>query len=122
MLLTNGEIYSIAHKLEKAFEEFDKYIPAKINFYMVRNNKVIYEAFQDIEISRNNILLNYQTEDEDGKLYIPNAVIEQVNKELEDLSEIEIDLDIKKIKLKSFPDNFELTVNQMDALMFMIEE
>lgn len=121
MILTNREIYNISENFNQAFGNYDQYLPAKLNFYMIRNNKKIFEAAQDIEMARNNILNNYAEEREDG-LYIPPDKVDKANEELSDLLSIKIDLDIKTIKLEDIPTEISFNLAQMNALMFMIEE
>ena len=121
MKCKNKNLYEYGAALT-VFNNFNMVIPVKISFYLQQNIKLIQQAVSAIEQARLNIgaqfgVLNQQ----DGAYVIPNENIDIVNKELEDLFNLEQDIPIHIFKLSDF-DGIELTYQQISAIMFMIEE
>ena len=123
MKMTNMEIYNIAKGLMENFQDNSQYLPIKINFFIQRNKKTLFELAQIIDDSRVEIIKHYGTaNEEDGTYIIPTESIPVANKEIEDLFNLEQEVSIAKINIESFPDDISLTTGQMEALLFMIEE
>lgn len=122
MLLTNEQIYSYANKLVEAFGDSEQRLPVKMNFYLQKNKKILLELAQDIEKSRLDIAQSNGTYDsERGQYAIDPNKIENAQKELIELFEIEQEVDIQTISFDSIDENLVLTTAQMEALMFMID-
>lgn len=123
MKLSNREIYNIYTLFEKSFQEDNnkQYLPSKINFFILKNKKLILTAMSEIDLIRKDIIKNYGILQENNEYFIENSNIDLVNNELNDLLSIEQEIDISKIKLSDI-ENLEFTLEQMEALMFMIEE
>lgn len=119
--MKNTEIYNTAINYNEAFAGFDSYLPAKANFILQKNMKVIQEAAQEIDSARIEIIKHYGTAQEDGTYLVPEESREVVEKELNDLLAIEQDLNIKTISIDAFGD-IKFTPAQMRTIMFMIEE
>lgn len=121
MNLQNNLIYKQARLLQ-TFNTCNMKLPIKINFYLQKNIQLIAQAATEIENARLLIAQQYGTINDEGTGFnIPSENIEIVNKELNDLLNLEQDLNIHIFKLSDF-DNIELTYQQMSAIMFMIEE
>jgi hypothetical protein len=122
MKMTNLEIYSNAQALNQAFENFNEYLPVKVNFFMQKNIKAIHALAADIEESRIEIIRKYGVlNEETNEFNVPAESIETANAELIDLFDIEQDVNIHPISLDAFGD-IKLSTEQVQALMFMIEE
>ena len=123
MLLTNKEIYNAYEQITLAYNDNSKYFPAKINFIIQKNKKILSELARTIEESKQNIAKQYGTEDDkDTDVYnIPPELIDKVNKELEDLMYLSYEVPIVQISLEEI-EKLEFTSNQMEAIMFMIDE
>lgn len=121
--MTNNEIYTIAEKLEENFanQQNSIYFPAKLNFYFLKNRENLFNASNAILKSRQEIAEHYGVPQGDGTYFVPEEKREAAGKELEDLFNLEQDIKIYKVKIDSF-DNMNLSISQMDSLMFMIEE
>ena len=120
-VLTNEEIYLINQKLNNSFEQFNQYLPARINFYIQKNKKIIADLASVIEEARNAIILEFGSPDEEGRVTISQDKIPEANKEIYDLFSIKQEMNIDLISLESI-ENYSFTMDQMEALMFMIEE
>lgn len=124
MKLKNQEIYNIALKISNIFNSscFIE-LPIKINFYFSKNKKLLLELGKEIEDMKSNILLQYGEYNKETEQYIiqPDNIY-QAQKELDDLFNLEQEINIYKVNIEDFPKDLKLTPDEMDALMFMIED
>lgn len=122
MKITNQEIYNNAVQLMDFTKTATSYIPAKVNFAIQKNIKLMQTAAQEIEEARLKIAQHFGEPSEDGNQYsIPADKQEEAKKELFELFQVEQELDIKTFKIEDLGE-VTLTPAQMQALMFMIEE
>lgn len=120
MRLSNGLIYKYAQNLNTFF--IDAKIPVKINFYLQKNIQLIQQSAEEIERVRLGIGAQLGSINLAQNGYdIPPENINEANKELQDLFNLEQDIPIHIFKLSDF-ENIELTYQQLSAIMFMIEE
>ena len=123
MILTNNQIYTYANILAQEFNNNTQALPIKVSFYLVKNKNLLMELAQEIERSRNILLNKYGEPSEDRTQYfISQENTEIAQKELNDLFELTQEVDIYKISLKAFNETDMLTIQQMEAIMFMIED
>lgn len=122
MIMTNNEIYTHARRLLEAFQDGEQKLPIKIGFYLQKNKNTLTALAQDIEKARIDIAQTHGKLDEAGEQYIiPADKMVIVNKELEDLFNLEQEVTIHKVNIDSLSDDFVLSAAQMEALMFMID-
>ena len=119
MILKNENIYSINNTLMETFKEEDNnhYFSAKINFLIQKNKKNIMDAAIAVEKVRLEIINKYKDENNN----IPKENIDIVNKELNDLLNIEQEVKVYTIPFEAL-ENIEFTPAQANALMFMIDD
>lgn len=123
MRMTNLEVVTYLNKLSSNFFNDDmknKYLPVKLNFAIQKNLATLGQHNIGIDESRKTIGEHYGTLDGNHYIIDPDK-IDEANQELQDLYNIEIELPILTVSLSSIED-LDLTMTQMDALMFMIEE
>lgn len=122
MKLTNSQIYNQASLLATALTDFTQRLPIKVNFYFHKNKYILINMAKDIERMRSEILQSASVlNEETGQYTILEEKKNEVTEELNALFDITQDVDIRMVKLDDFG-NFSLTLQQMEALMFMIEE
>lgn len=124
MLLTNKQIYNYTNILTPIFEELKQAkLPVKVNFYLQKNKNALLNLAQEIEIARIDIMQKKGIISESGTEYVfnNNQDREETIKELNDLFNLEQEVNIYQIALNDFGDNIYLTMEQMEAIMFMIE-
>jgi hypothetical protein len=122
MVMKNSEIYTTAKNLLEAFADSTQYLPVRLNFFITKNKNTLLALGQDIDNARIQIIQNYGTLDVNTNQYnVPVDKIEEANRELADLFNIEQDIHIDMISIDNFPPDICLTTGQMNALMFMIE-
>lgn len=122
MKLTNLQIYTLAQVYNESFADFNEYLPVRINFFLQKNKNTLMNLAQDIDNARMEIIKRYGTLNEAGDAYsVPPESMDVANKELADLFSIEQEVKINKISLSAF-DEIKLTTDQVQAIMFMIDE
>ena len=100
--MKNKQIYEYGKNLA-IFDNFNLSMPVRISFYLQKNISLIRQANTDIEMARMNIGKAFGTINNDGTGYnIPPEKIPEVNKELEDLFNLEQDLNLHMFKLDDF--------------------
>lgn len=122
MKLTNTQIYNYSSALNAEFNNCNIKLPVKVNFFLQKNIQTLSTLFQEIEEARMNIAKSYgEYQAEKNAFSIPSEKFAFAQKDLEELFAIEQEVQIRTFKLDDFTD-IELTLKQMNALMFMIEE
>jgi len=121
--MKNIQIYNYNQQLSLFIQESQNIkMPVRINFYLQKNIQLIQQAAEEIEKARLSIGAQFGTINEAQNGYdIPSENMEAVNRELNDLFNLEQDINLHMFKLDDF-DGIELTYQQMSAIMFMIEE
>lgn len=120
--LTNNQIYNYTDSFIKNFSQRDIKFPVKVNFYLLKNQKALLGLAQEIEQERVNIAQEYGILNEETQQYeVPPEKIQEAKKKLDDLFNLTQEVKIYKVKLEDFG-NIELTPDQMEALLFMIED
>lgn len=123
MLYTNEELYLILKNLnEQIFPQTDLIFPVKINFYIQKNKNLLIPLVQEIEDTRIKIVSANGTLNEETNQYSIDPdkmpiVIDELNK----LFAIQQEVNFYQCELKDLGD-VPLTMQQMNALMFMIKE
>lgn len=120
--LLNKQIFEYSEELEKAFCEDTRYFPARINFYIQKTAHSLKQAKEEIEETREKIILNYGKYDaETGYCEVLPQNIKIVNKEISDLMNLEQEISLYTLPL-SWLDEMEFSIPQINALMFMIKD
>ena len=118
--MNNGMIYQYALALNEALNDNDLPMPVAVIFSIEKNKQTLMAAAQDVEKYRMDIIKKYG-EEVDGNYNVPQDKIEIANKELQDLFSIEQEVNIYKFNIEDLGD-IKLTSNQMNAILFMIED
>jgi hypothetical protein len=122
MKITNKEIYEKVAEITAAFSNETKYIPIKLNFAIQKNLATFSALQQEIETARLKIAAEYGELDAENQRYIINKENEQkASQELNDLFNIEQEVDIRTCSLSQI-EGIDLTLEQMQSIMFMIVE
>lgn len=123
MKLTNKQIYDYILNLNQAFNNNQQKLPIKLNFCLQKNKNLLLDLSNEIEKMRMEIIQTYGKPDlENTNTYIiPKEDIETAQKELDELLKIEQEVNIYKMKFEEIPNNIDLTIEQMEAILFMID-
>lgn len=118
--MSNGIIYQYALALNEALNDNDLPMPVAVIFSIEKNKQTLMAIAQDVEKYRMDIIKKYG-EEVNGNYNVPKDKIEIANKELKDLFSIEQEVKIYKFNIEDLGD-IKLTSNQMNAILFMIED
>lgn len=119
---SNKEIFEISEKINSIFNDNNRYFPAKINFAIQKNKRLFNNCVEDINKVRIDIAQKYGfLKEEEESYFIPIENRDEANKELQSLMSITQSINIMMLKFSDI-ENLEFTMNQMEAIMFMIEE
>lgn len=122
LTLTNLEIYSLANQLAEAFNtsNTEEHLPIKINFFLQKNMKTILDLGQDIDKTRTEIIQRYGALNPETNNYdIPTEKIDEAQKELMDLFNLEQEVQINMLDINLF-DNVDISEKKGNAILFMI--
>ena len=118
--INNGMIYQYALTLNEVLNDNDLQMPVAVIFSIEKNKQTLMAVAQDVEKYRMDIIKKYG-EEVDGNYNVPQDKIEIANKELQDLFSIEQEVNIYKFNIEDLGD-IKLTSNQMNSILFMIED
>ena len=118
--MNNGMIYQYALTLNEVLNDNDLQMPVAVIFSIEKNKQTLMAVAQDVEKYRMDIIKKYG-EEVNGNYNVPQDKIEIANKELQDLFSIEQEVSIYKFNIEDLGD-IKLTSNQMNAILFMIED
>ena len=118
--INNGMIYQYALTLNEVLNDNDLQMPVAVIFSIEKNKQTLMAIAQDVEKYRMDIIKKYG-EEVNGNYNVPQDKIEIANKELQDLFSIEQEVNIYKFNIEDLGD-IKLTSNQMNAILFMIED
>lgn len=106
-------------------------LPVRTSYVISRNIKKIEKELEIYNEERQKLLDKYAEKNEDGslkvdendQLKIPNENLKAWNKDINELLDIEIDIDIHKFNIKDLLNsNCEITANELILIDYMIEE
>lgn len=120
-VLTNDSIYSLALGVINNFNEYKEYMPAAIAYAIQKNKSTLQEIANEIEKARIEIIQHYGEVQADGNVKIEEDRVAAANKELIDLLSIEQEIKIYTCSIEDLND-LHFTFDQIDSLMFMIED
>lgn len=121
-LMTNAQIWEAYGKLEKAFSDENIILPIKINYNILINKQELFNKYMVIEQMRQAIGKKYGEYDASIEGFnVPAEKREIAQQELTQLLEIDQSVEIILCRLEDL-ENLNLTMAQMDAILFMIEK
>lgn len=123
MEYTNKEIYQFALNIrEFLVSDKELTLPIKVNFYLLKNIKILQQLTEDIEEMRLQIAQNFGVlNEETGDYQVPPEKMQEAEKLLDELFETTQKAEFHMIQYEDL-EGAQLTLPQTQALMFMIEE
>lgn len=119
--MTNAEIYGLSQALNLTFNNEERYLPARINYFISKNKNNLALIVESIEKVRKDIIIQYGNISENNEISFSDSNIKKANEELEDLLNVSQEIDVALVKLSDL-NGLDFTPKQMQALLFMIEE
>lgn len=122
MKLTNEQVCDYFIALSN-LKDNKKLLPIKVSYAIVRNIKILQPLVESVDTIRMDIFTKYGTPstEKPGSYNIAPENIQVVNNQLRELGSAENEVDILTIKLDAL-DGYELSIEDMDALYFMLED
>ena len=119
--MTNKDILSCFEGLQKLRQAADRRLPARTSFAIVRNIKTLQPIVDDFRESYQELLDKYGEPIENDQYQIKLENVTIFNDELNNLYNLDIDLDIVKIKFSDI-ENLDFSLEETEALYFMMED
>lgn len=119
--MTNKDILSCFEGLQKLRQAADRRLPARTSFAIVRNIKTLQPIVDDFRESYQELLDKYGDPIENDQYQIKTENLQDFNDELNNLYNLDISLDIVKIKFSDIED-LDFSLEETEALYFMIED
>nr|WP_207723153.1 DUF1617 family protein [[Eubacterium] tenue] len=126
MKLTNKKILNDAMTIGAIS---NKELPVKVSYALAKNISKIEKELQIYNTERERLIEKYSVKDDDNKtvidennqIKIQDKYLEDWNKDIKELQEIEVEIDIHKFKLEEL-NGYNMTAAELMAIEYMIEE
>ncbi|CEP50267.1 Uncharacterised protein [[Clostridium] sordellii] len=126
MKLTNKKILNDAMTIGSIS---NKELPIKVSYALAKNISKIEKELEIYNKEREKLIEKYSVKDENDKtvidennqIKIQDIYLEKWNKDIEELQNIEVEIDIHKFKLEEL-NGYNMTPAELMAIDYMIEE
>ncbi len=126
MKLTNKKILNDAMTIGAIS---NKELPVKVSYALAKNISKLEKELQIYNQERDKLIEKYSVKDDDNKtvidennqIKIQDKYLEDWNKDIKELQEIEVEIDIHKFKLEEL-NGYNMTPAELMAIEYMIEE
>ncbi|CEN87291.1 DUF1617 family protein [Paraclostridium sordellii] len=126
MKLTNKKILKDAMTIGAIS---NKELPIKVSYALAKNISKIEKELEIYNNEREKLIEKYSVKDENDKtvidennqIKIQDIYLEKWNKDIEELQNIEVEIDIHKFKLEEL-NGYNMTPAELMAIDYMIEE
>lgn len=126
MKLTNKKILNNAMTIGTIS---NKELPIKVSYALVKNISKLEKELEIYNKEREKLIEKYSVKDTDDKtvidennqIKIQDKYLEDWNKDIKELQEIEVEIDIHKFKLEEL-NGYNMTAAELMAIEYMIEE
>lgn len=119
--MKNGEILKLYEVLSEIANDPNQKFNIKISYTFAKNREKIKSEAILIFKTRQNILLEYGKQEENGDIVIPRDKLDEVNNKINELMDLESGLQIDQLCLTDL-EGYELGMEQVSALMPMLYE
>lgn len=119
--MTNYQLYDLGKKYKQYFDNYDQYIPPRINYYLNQNFLLLKKEIQNLDKQKLYIWQHYGHE-ENGKIIFPQSKISAAEKDFNELMQLESVVKFHLIPLSWFSEELTFTTEQMETLIPMIDE
>ena len=117
--MKNGEVLELYETLQRISQNKDLKFSVALGYMMAKNKERLRQEAVIIYGLRRDIIMEYGRID--GKdIIVPNEYVDEVNKKVNDLMEIENDVEIMQVPINAF-ENLELNMEDIEGLSGMIQ-
>ena len=116
--MKNGEVIELYEALKRISENKDLKFNVKLAYIMAKNKeKLRQEAVLIYDMRRQIIMEHGRIEDKD--IIVPSEYVDEVNRKINELMDVENDVEIIQVPTSAFGDQ-ELNLEEMEAVMNMV--
>ena len=119
--MLNQDILNNYEQLKTVCEKAVIKFPATVSFTIIHNLRKMQPIVEDIQATYDNLVLKYADRIDSNCFKVPEQNREAFNKEVNALYSIDTEIQISKIQFSDIKD-LMISLQEMDALYFMIEE
>lgn len=117
--MTNGELLKLYETLNRLTEDRERKFNVRLGYLLAKNKAMIKQDIQLIYDAKQKIIYEYGEPQENGDVIIPQDKIDTVQKKLDELLDINIDVPLIYIPIEDF-NNYEFNLNDIDNLQPII--
>ena len=115
----NGEVLELYETLQRISQNKELKFSVALGYTMAKNKEKLRQEATIIYGLRRDIIMEHGRID--GKdIVVPNEYVDEVNKKINDLMDIENDVEVTKVPIDLF-DNIELSIKDIEGLSGMIQ-
>lgn len=117
--MKNGEVLELYETLQRISQNKNLKFSIALGYMMAKNKEKLRQEAVIIYGLRRDIIMEHGRVD--GKdIIVPNEYVDEVNKKINDLMEIENDVEIMQVPIDAF-ENLELNMEDIEGLMRMVQ-
>ena len=117
--MKNGEVLELYETLQRISQNKELKFNVKLGYAMAKNKEKLRQEAAIIYNLRRDIIMEHgKVEGKD--IVVPNEYIDEVNKKVNDLMDIENDVEIILVPIDAF-DDLELNMEDIEGLMRMVQ-
>ena len=118
--MTNGELLRLYETLDKLIQNHDYKFTVRIGYLLAKNRAAIRDDAAMIYTARQNIMLENGELKDNGDIIIPGDKVQEVQKQVDELMKIDVNVVISPINIDEF--NESLPLEEIEGLMPILEE
>lgn len=117
--MKNGEVLELYETLQRISWNKELKLSVALGYTMAKNKEKLRQEATIIYGLRRDIIMEHgRVEGKD--IVVPNEYVDEVNKKVNDLMDIENDVEVTKVPIDLF-DNIELSIEDIEGLSGMIQ-
>lgn len=117
--MKNGEVLELYETLQRISQNKELKFNVALGYTMAKNKEKLRQEATIIYGLRRDIIMEHGRVD-GSDIVVPNEYIDEVNKKVNDLMEIENDVEVMKVPVDLF-ENIELNMEDIEGLSGMIQ-
>lgn len=120
MTLTNFQVLTLYPALTSLRDDKELKLPVRVGYKLLRNIELLGSSYETIQKMRDEIVIKYgDLIDNKGTYQVPPEKIEDANKELNDLAQVEAEYNILPIELSEIED-LPLSLDSLNSIYEII--
>ena len=117
--MKNGEVLELYETLQRIGQNKELKFSVALGYTMAKNKEKLRQEATIIYGLRRDIIMEHGRVD-GNDIVVPNEYVDEVNKKVNDLMEIENDVEVMKVPIDLF-ENIELNMEDIEGLSGMIQ-